>query len=150
MFGPQRCSCSALRVSLPGAAWCAVLTVAGEQCYGPWQLVKDFTELSSVCVCACVCVRILAADIQAHIHSQNSQKHIFVFVNIWEWSFFFWLNKQKNKKKKQAATQRRQKHSLRGLLMNPRFVCFCECPQALRPCSVLFCRFTDGLLRKLF
>lgn len=89
VFGPQRCSCSALRVSLPGAAWCAVLTVAGEQCYGPWQLVKDFTELSSVCVCACVCVRILAADIQAHIHSQNSQKHIFVFVNIWEWSFFF-------------------------------------------------------------
>ena len=32
------------RESPPGAAWCSVLTVAGEQCYGPRQIVKPSTS----------------------------------------------------------------------------------------------------------
>lgn len=45
--------CSALRVSLPGAARCAVLTAAGERCYGPRQLVKERGSTAAVlCVSA--------------------------------------------------------------------------------------------------
>ena len=57
--------CSALRVSLPGATRCAVLTVAGEQCYGPWQLVKDST------------ITLCCAQYTTHLstHTHTRRKH---------------------------------------------------------------------------
>lgn len=49
-------------VSLPEAACCSVLTAAGEQCYGPWQLVKGITlkPLPPCCV--------LGQHISEHTH----------------------------------------------------------------------------------
>lgn len=48
-----------------GAACCSVLTAAGEQCYGPWQLVKGSTALQPLPPC-CVLVQ------HTSKHTQNA------------------------------------------------------------------------------